>query len=395
MSSTIKVFSTAATAILLLAACAPLPAAPLATSAPAAAAPAAAAPTEAPKATEAPAAATGTLTKVTLQLQWVAQSQFAGYFAAKDKGFYKDEGLDVTIKEGAVDIVPQQVVASGAAEFGVAWLPKVLVSRQEGAKLINIAQVFQRSGTLQVSWKDGGPAKVEDFKGKKIGTWGFGNEHELFAAMRKAGIDPDDKTAVTVVQQPFDMQLLLNREVDAAQAMIYNEYAQILEAKNPKTGALYKAEDLNVINYNNIGTAMLQDGIFVTEDWIAKPENQVTAVKFLRATFKGWIFCRDNFDECVKTVLNNGSTLGESHQSWQLNEINALIWPSPSGIGIMDEKLFDQTAQVAADQKVTKAKAGKEAYRTDLALKAHEGLQGDVKGAAFKKATVTLVEGGK
>jgi NitT/TauT family transport system substrate-binding protein len=382
-------FVSVAALALLLAACAPPPAA-------APAAPKAEAPAAEAKPTEAPKEAAGAMTKVTIQLQWVAQSQFAGYFAALDKGFYKEEGLDVTIKEGAVDIVPQQVVASGAADFGVAWLPKVLVSREEGAKLINIAQVFQRSGTLQVSWKDSGLTKVEDWKGKKVGTWGFGNEHELFAAMRKAGINPDDKAAVTIVQQPFDMSLLLNREVDAAQAMIYNEYAQVLEAINPKTGQLYQPEDLNVINYNDVGTAMLQDGIFVTEDWIAKPENQETAVKFLKATFRGWIFCRDNFNECVDIVLKNGSTLGQSHQAWQLNEINALIWPSPAGIGIMDGKLYDQTAQVSADQKVTKAKAGTEAFRIDLAQKALEALKDmDTKGEKFAKIKVELKEKGQ
>jgi len=329
-------------------------------------------------------------------LQWVAQSQFAGYFAAVDMGFYKAEGLDVTIKEGAVDIVPQQVVASGAADFGVAWLPKVLVSREEGAKLINIGQVFQRSGTLEVSWKDSNLTKVEDWKGKKIGTWGFGNEHELFAAMRKAGIDPDNADDVTIVQQPFDMSLLLNREVDAAQAMIYNEYAQVLEAVNPATGKLYQPEDLNVINFNDVGTAMLQDGIFVTEEWLATPGNEEVAVKFLKATFKGWIYCRDNFDACVEIVLAKGSTLGTSHQAWQLNEINALIWPSPGGIGVMDTALYEQTATVSADQKVTKAKAGPEAYRSDLAEKALAELSSeDTKGESFKKTTVVLVEGGQ
>lgn len=341
-------------------------------------------------------AATGELKPVTLQLQWVAQSQFAGYFAAVDMGFYKAAGLDVTIKEGAVDIVPQQVVASGAADFGVAWLPKVLVSREEGAKLINIGQVFQRSGTLEVSWKDSNLTKVEDWKGKKIGTWGFGNEHELFAAMRKAGIDPDKADDVTIVQQPFDMSLLLNREVDAAEAMIYNEYAQILEAKNPATGKLYQPEDLNVVNFNDVGTAMLQDGLFVTEEWLATPGNEEVAVKFLKATFQGWIYCRDNFDACVDIVLAHGSTLGKSHQAWQLNEINALIWPSPGGIGVMDTALYAQTATVSADQKVTKAKAGPEAYRTDLAEKALAELaDADTKGASFKKTTVELVEGGQ
>ncbi len=165
------------------------------------------------------------LTKVTLQLQWVTQSQFAGYYAALDKGFYRDEGLEVTIKVGAVEIVPQQVVATGGADFGIAWLPKVLASREQGSKLVNIAQVFQRSGTLEIAWKESGITKPADLRGKKVGTWGFGNEPELFAAMRQVGIDPNDPKQVTIVQQPFDMSLLLSRQVDAAQAMIYNEYA--------------------------------------------------------------------------------------------------------------------------------------------------------------------------
>src|SRR5690606_20779924 len=156
-----------------------------------------------------------------------AQSQFAGYYAALDQGFYEAMGLDVTILEGAVEIVPQQVVASGGAEFGIAWVPKVLESNEQGVNRVNLAQIFQRSGTLQVSFVDTGIESVEDFEGMTIGTWGFGNEHELFAAMRLAGIDPENVDQVEVVQQPFDMSLLLNGEVDAAQAMIYNEYAQV------------------------------------------------------------------------------------------------------------------------------------------------------------------------
>jgi len=137
-----------------------------------------------------PAACTS-MTPVKLQLQWVTQSQFAGYYAAVDKGYYREECLDVTILTGAVDIVPQQVVASGQAEFGIAWVPKALVSREEGAKLVNIGQVFQRSGTLEVSWKDSGITRPEDWAGKTVGTWGFGNEFELLAAMRQASLDPD------------------------------------------------------------------------------------------------------------------------------------------------------------------------------------------------------------
>lgn len=340
------------------------------------------------------------LTPVRLQLQWVAQSQFAGYFAALDLGFYEEAGLDVTILEGAVEIVPQQVVASGGAEFGIAWVPKVLASNEQDANLVNIAQVFQRSGTLQVSFVDTGIETVEDFAGMRIGTWGFGNEHELYAAMRAAGIDPENPDDVTIVQQPFDMSLLINGEVDAAQAMIYNEYAQVLEQVNPATGELYQPEDLNVIDFNDVGTAMLQDHIFVNADWIAEEGNEDIAVRFLAASFRGWIHCRDNFDECVDVVLDNGTTLGESHQTWQLNEINALIWPSPDGIGIMNEELWDQTVAVAVESEIIAEEPAEGAYRTDLAQAALDWLAEeypdlDLLGEEFERIEVELQPGGE
>jgi NitT/TauT family transport system substrate-binding protein len=338
------------------------------------------------------------LTKVTLQLQWVTQSQFAGYYAALDKGFYRDEGLEVTIKVGAVEIVPQQVVATGGADFGIAWLPKVLASREQGAKLVNIAQVFQRSGTLEIAWKESGITKPADWRGKKVGTWGFGNEPELFAAMRQVGIDPNDPKQVTIVQQPFDMSLLLNRQVDAAQAMIYNEYAQVLEAINPKTGRLYTREDLHVIDFNEVGTAMLQDGIFVREDWLAEARHQDIAVRFLRASFKGWIFCRDHDAECVDIVLQHGPALGTGHMTWMLNEINALIWPSPQGVGVMDAKAFEQTVHIAHQYQIIKHKSDVGTYRTDLAQQALNALssQGlDTKGLQFKKRSVQVTKGGE
>ena len=255
--------------------------------------------------------------EVKLQLQWVTQSQFAGYYAAVDQGFYEDEGLDVTILEGAVEIVPQQVVAAGDAEFGVAWVPKMLASRAQGAALVNIAQIFQRSGTLQVAWADSGIESVAEWEGKRVGSWGFGNEWEVYAALRMNGIEPDDTSQVTIVQQPFDMSLLLNREIDLAQAEIYNEYAQLLEATNPETGELYQPEDFTVFDYNDVGTAMLQDHIFVREEWLAEEGSEDIAVRFLRATFRGWIYCRDNMEQCVEIVLDNGPTLGESHMMWQ------------------------------------------------------------------------------
>jgi len=335
------------------------------------------------------------ITPVRLQLQWVTQSQFAGYYAALDQGFYAEQCLDVTILEGAVDIVPQQVVASGNAEFGLAWVPKVLASRAEGADLVNIGQVFQRSGTLQVSWADSPINSIADMAGKKVGTWGFGNEHELFVALRNEGLNPDNPEDVEIIQQSFDMLALLNRELDAAQAMIYNEYAQILESENVETGELYTADDLVVIDYNDVGTAMLQDHVFALDSWLAEEGSEEIATRFLAASFKGWQFCRDSFDECVEIVLNNGPTLGASHMSWQLNEINNLIWPSPNGIGVMDADAWAQTVQVSVDGGVIAEPASDDAYRTDLAEAALELLDGDLMGENYEPAEVELVAGGE
>src|SRR5437762_508348 len=216
------------------------------------------------------------LTKVTLQLKWVTQAQFAGYYAAVAKGYYRQAGLDVNIKVGGPDIIPEQVVAGGQAEFGLDWLPSLMSARDQGTKLINIAQVFARSGMTEITWKDSGINTVAKMKGKKVGNWLGGNEFELFAALSRAGMDPVHNKGVTIVKQPFDMNLFLNRQITAASAMTYNELAQVLESKNPKTGKLYKLSDLNVIKMDKIGTGMLEDGIFGTASWLKDKKNQAT-----------------------------------------------------------------------------------------------------------------------
>jgi NitT/TauT family transport system substrate-binding protein len=336
------------------------------------------------------------LTKVRVQLKWVAQAQFAGYYAAVDQGYYADQGLDVQILLGGPDIDPVRVVASDGAEFGTTWVPAMLAAREGGADVVDISQVFQRSGTLEVSFKDKNITKPEDLKNKKVGSWLGGNEPELFAALNKVNINPDDKSQVEIIKQDFDMSGLLGGSLDAAQAMTYNEFAQVLEAKNPATGNLYQAGDLNVISFNDVGTGMLQDAIFARESYLAKPGNEDIAAKFLAASLKGWIYCRDNSQACVDIVLKNGSTLGASHQAWQMNEINALIWPSPNGIGALDSAAWDQTVQIATTYKVLKAQPADGAFRTDLNEKALGMLGSDVdtKGAAWAKTAVELKEGG-
>jgi NitT/TauT family transport system substrate-binding protein len=336
------------------------------------------------------------LTPIRLQLQWFPQAQFAGYFAALEKGYYRDEGFDVTILPGAVEIVPATVVAGGQAEFGISWVPRMLAPRESGADGVVIAQVFQRSPTLQVSFKDSGIATPEDLAGKKVGAWGFGNEAELYAGLRKAGLDPDDPTSVEIVAQQFDMVAFVAGEIDAAQAMIYNEYAQVLETINPATGELFTADDLNVISWEEYGTSMLQDAIFASEAWLAEAGNEDVAVKFLKASFKGWIFCRDNPAECVDIVIKSDAALPKGHQTWQLNEVSNIIWPSPNGIGITDAAAFERTVQVALDGKILTKPVEGTPWRNDLAEKALAELgDADTKGASWTKAEVTLTEGGQ
>ena len=196
--------------------------------------------------------------QIQLALQWVAQAQFAGYYAAADQGYYSDAGLDVEIVEGGADIVPQDVLSAGDVDYAISWVPKVLGSIEKGAKITDVAQIFERSATTQISFKDKNITSPTQLAGKKVGSWGFGNEWELFAGMQKNGVNVKD---IKLVQQAFDMNGFLSGDIDAAQAMTYNEYAQVLETKNPKTGELFTPQDLNVINWNDVGTAMLQDAI--------------------------------------------------------------------------------------------------------------------------------------
>ena len=341
------------------------------------------------------------LTPVKLQLQWVTQAQFAGYYAALQEGYYKDEGLDVQIVEGGVDIVTQTQLADGAVDYAIAWVPKALASREQGAGITDVAQVFARSGTLQVAFKDKNITKAADLAGKKVGNWGYGNEFELFAGMTKAGLDP--ATDVTLVQQQFDMNALLSGDIDAAQAMTYNEYAQVLEATNPATGTLYTADDFTTINWNDEGTAMLQDAIWANTSKLKDAAYQDQTVKFIKASLKGWIYARDNPEKARDIVVAAGSKLGNSHQLWQTNEINKLIWPSTDGIGKIDAKAWDQTVTVALTAKndqgatVITKKPDADAYTNDYVTKALDELTSegvDVTGSSYKPIDVTLQPGG-
>jgi NitT/TauT family transport system substrate-binding protein len=341
------------------------------------------------------------LTQVKLQLQWLPQAQFAGYFAAADQGFFEEEGLEVEIVPSGGDIVPQDALANGDADFAIAWVPKVLGSIEAGANVTDIAQIFQRSGTLQVSWADSGIDSVSDFEGKRIGSWGFGNEWEIFAAMAAEGLD---STSVQIITQDFNMNAFLQGDIDAAQAMTYNEWAQLLESVNPDTGELYQPSDFTVISYEDTVGAMLQDAIWAdTERLESDAAYADTAVAFLKAVIKGWIFAADNPEQAAEITLAAGSGWGPSHELWMTNETNKLIWPSDAGIGIIDEAAWNRTVEGALSAvnetgaRLITAEPPATAYTNEYIQKALDELESeglDLTGANFTPITVELQEGG-
>lgn len=344
--------------------------------------------------------ASGELTPVKLQLQWLTQAQFAGYYAALDQGYYEAEGLDVEILPSGGDIVPQDALAQGEVDYAIAWVPKVLGSIEQGAKITNVAQIFERSATLQVAFADSGITKVADLAGKKIGSWGYGNEWELFAGLNRAGV-----TDFELVTQAFDMLGLLNGDIDAAQAMTYNEYAQLLETVDPDTGKLYTPEDFSVIDWNEVGTAMLQDAIWADATRLADDAAyQDTTVKFLKASIKGWVYARDNAEASADIVTAAGSTLGESHQLWMTNEVNKLLWPNTTGgLGLLDQAAWDRTVQMALETSnetgatIITTEPPETAFSTTYVTKALEELKAegvDVEGAGFTPLDVSLNPGG-
>ncbi len=346
------------------------------------------------------------LTSVRLQLQWLPQAQFAGYYVAQEKGYFEEEGLEVEIIPSGGDIVPQDALVAGDVDYAVAWVPKVLGTLEAtGVELTDIAQVFQESGTLQVSWKGSGITDVAGFEGKRIGSWGFGNEWEIFAAMAAKGLD---STTVQIVTQDFSMNALLDRDVDAAQAMTYNEWAQILEVVNPATGELYQPEDFDVISYEETEGAMLQDALWADTERLQDAEFAETTVKFLKAVAKGWLFARDNPEEAAEIVYDIASNaeaafpVGPVHQLWQMNEVNKLIWTG-ADFGLVDKAAWDKTvagALSAVNQdglNLITADPPASAYNNEYIEKALAELKDDgvdVSGA-YTPIEVTLTEGGQ
>ena len=270
--------------------------------------------------------------KLTLQLKWVTQAQFAGYYVAKDKGFYKEAGLDVTVKPGGPDIAPPQVIAGGGADVIVEWMPAALAAREKGVPLVNIAQPFKRSGMMLTCRKETGITKPDDFKGKTLGVWFFGNEYPFMAWMAKLGIKTDGSAGgVKVIKQGFNVDPLIQKQADCISTMTYNEYWQVIDAG-------IKAEDLVTFKYADQGVATMEDGLYTTEDKLKDPKMVEKLAKFVKASMKGWDYARAHADEAAKIVLDNDATGAqtEKHQVRMMGEINKLTEGSTGALADAD-----------------------------------------------------------
>ncbi|WP_046119697.1 ABC transporter substrate-binding protein [Ensifer aridi] len=305
--------------------------------------------------------------KVTLQLKWVTQAQFAGYYVAKDKGFYEEEGLDVEIKPGGPDIAPPQVIAGGGADVIVDWMPSALATREKGVPLVNIAQPFKRSGMMLTCLKESGVKTPEDFKGKTLGVWFFGNEYPFLSWMAQLKIPTDGgSNGVTVLKQGFNVDPLIQKQAACISTMTYNEYWQVIDAG-------IKPEDLVTFKYEDQGVATLEDGLYVLEDKLKDASFKEKMVKFVRASMKGWKYAEENPDEAADIVLENDSTGAqtEKHQKRMMGEIAKLTAGSN---GALDEADYKRTVQSllagGSDPVISKEPEGAWTHEiTDAALK--------------------------
>ncbi|HVR67085.1 MAG TPA: ABC transporter substrate-binding protein [Verrucomicrobiae bacterium] len=295
---------------------------------------------------------------LTLQLKWVTQAQFAGYYVAKEKGFYDEAGLDVTIKAGGPDINPSQVIAGGGADVVLDWMPSALATREKGVPLVNIAQPFQKSGMMLTCRKETGITKPEDFKGKTLGVWFAGNEYPFLSWMSTLGLSTaGGADGVTVLKQGFNVDPLLQKQADCISTMTYNEYWQVIDAGLP-------AEELVVFPYEDQGVATLEDGIYTLEKNLQDPAMVDKLARFVKASMKGWDWAVANPDEAAMIVLANDETGAqtEKHQKRMMGEIAKLVGSNPKGTGYLDPAAYDRTVKIllagGSDPVISKAPEG-------------------------------------
>ena len=300
---------------------------------------------------------------VTIQLKWVTQTQFAGYYVAQDKGFYKEEGLNVTIKAGGPDIGPMSVLAGGGADVAVDWMPSALAAREKGFDAVNIAQPFKSSGMMLVCRKDRGVNTVADLKGKNLYVWYYGNEWPFLSWMNKLGLKPDQD--ISVFKQGWDILPLTQGDAACVSAMAYNEYWQVLNEG-------LKPEELTVFRYEDEGVATLEDGLYVVGDNLKDAAFKDKMVRFVRASMKGWKYAEANQAEAAEIVVNNDDSGAQTvdHNTTQMGEIAKLTAGSNGSLSEADfNRTVDSLMTGGSDPVITKMPVGAWSHViTDAAL---------------------------
>lgn len=279
--------------------------------------------------------------KLTLQLKWVTQAQFAGYYVALEKGFYEDMDLDVTIKPGGPDIAPAQVLAGGGADLIIDWLPSALATREKGLPLVNISQIYSKSGMMLTCLKSSDIATPEDFAGKTLGVWFFGNEYPFLSWMSKLGYETTGGSGVTVLKQGFNVDPIFQGQADCVSTMTYNEYGQVLD------GGLTN-EELTLFKYEDEGVATLEDGIYALEDSLKDADKVDVYAKFLKASIDGWAWANENPEEAAMIVLEYDDTGAqtEAHQVRMMQEVAKLVTETEKGIGYLEPSAYQRTVDI-------------------------------------------------
>ncbi|SMC64340.1 NitT/TauT family transport system substrate-binding protein [Primorskyibacter flagellatus] len=303
---------------------------------------------------------------LTLQLKWVTQAQFGGYYVALEKGFYEDEDLNVTIKPGGPDIAPTQVIAGGGADVVVEWMPAALAAREKGLPLVNIAQPFKSSGMMLTCLKESGIEGPEDFPGNTLGVWFFGNEYPFLSWMSQLGIPTEGgEDGVEVLKQGFNVDPLLQKQAVCISTMTYNEYGQVLDAGIAE-------EDLVTFKYEDQGVATLEDGLYVLEDTLSDEATVDKLARFVRASMKGWKYAEENPDEAAEIVLEYDETGAqtEAHQKRMMREIGKLTSGSNGALDEADyQRTVDSLLSGGSDPVITKQPEGAWTHAvTDKAL---------------------------
>ena len=279
------------------------------------------------------------LKKASFIPQWVPQAQFAGYYVAFEKGFYRNRGIDLTILQGGPDHSAGDYLESGKADFASLWLSAGIQKRSRGAKLVNVAQIMQRSALMLVAKKSRGIREPKDISGKKVGLWGADFQVQPRAFFKKYHL------GVQVIPQSFSVNLFLRDGVDVASAMWYNEYHTILNSGlNP--------DELTAFFFYDHGLNFPEDGIYALEETFHKAP--ALSCAFVRATAGGWSYAFDHPDEALDIVLNYMAQAkipaNRMHQKWMLNRMKDLI-SSPDHGGRMGMLEPSDYQRVAAELK--------------------------------------------